>query len=99
MAKVTITCLLISTLMLLVTFGKGMNVLHGGDVGSHLSWALATLVSVLAANVLAMFHAAQSDRIIRNLRAHNLRARLEPDEGAQTAPEGAEAPTGGLKHP
>ena len=46
-----------------------MGVLHGSDVGAHLTWALATLVSVLGANVFAMFHAAQSDRIIRALRA------------------------------
>jgi hypothetical protein len=69
MGKVTIVSLLVSTVMLLVTFGKGMGVLHGGDVGSHLTWALATLVTVLGANVFAMFHAAQSDRLIRSLRA------------------------------
>jgi hypothetical protein len=69
MGKVTSFCLLVSTVVLLVTFGKGMGVLHGGNVGAHLSWALATLVTVLGANVFAMFHAAQSDRLIRALRA------------------------------
>ena len=69
MGKVTNLCLLLSTVVLLITFGKGMGVLHGGDVGTHLSWALATLVTVLGANLFAMFHAAQSDRIIRGLRA------------------------------
>jgi archaellum biogenesis protein FlaJ (TadC family) len=68
MGKVTSVCLLLSTVVLLVAFWKGMSLLHGGDVGAHLTWAVATLVSVLGANVFAMFHAAQSDRIIRALR-------------------------------
>ena len=55
--------------MLLVTFGKGMSILHGGDVGSHLYWSMAALLSALTANFVAMVHAAQSDRIIRQLRA------------------------------
>ncbi len=70
MGKVTIILLLISTGLLLVAFTKGMNLLHGGgDVMSHLYWAMAALMGVLAANFFAMFHAAQSDRIIRRLRA------------------------------
>lgn len=69
MGKMTSACLLVSTVMLLVTFGKGMGVLRGGDASSHLTWALVTLVAVLGANVFAMFHATQSDRIIRRLRA------------------------------
>jgi hypothetical protein len=68
MGKVTIACLAISTVTLLVTFGQGVGLLRGGSVASHLTWALATLVIVLAANVLAMVHAAQSDRVIRALR-------------------------------
>jgi len=75
---VTIFCLSVSTVVLLITFGQGMGVLHGGAVAPHLGWALATLVSVLAANVLAMFHAAQSDRIIRALRAHIERGDSQP---------------------
>ncbi len=68
MGKVTILCVAASTVILLITFGQGMAVLHGGEVASHLRWAMATLVSVLAANLIAMTHAAQSDRIIRSLR-------------------------------
>jgi hypothetical protein len=68
MGKVTIALTATSTVILLVTFGKGMGILRGGDVGSHLYWAMATLLSVLAANFVAMVHAAQSDRIIRELR-------------------------------
>lgn len=68
MAKVTILLMIISTAVILVTFGKGMGILRGGDVESHLYWAGASLVTVLGANMMAMFHAAQSDRIIRELR-------------------------------
>jgi hypothetical protein len=69
MATVTILCLAVSTLTVLVTFGQGIGVLHGGNVASHLGWAMATLVVVLAANFIAIVHAAQSARIIRFLRA------------------------------
>ena len=68
MGKVTIALTALSTGVLLVTFGKGMSILRGGDVGSHLYWSMATLLSVLGANLVAMIHAAQSDRIIRELR-------------------------------
>ena len=83
MGKVTIALTAVSTAILLVTFGKGMSILRGGDVGSHLYWSMATLLSVLAANLVAMIHAAQSDRIIRELRHA-----LEGDAGAaaRTAP-------------
>jgi hypothetical protein len=70
MGKITIAWLLGSTVLLLVAFTKGLNVLHGStDVMSHLTWALAALLGVLGANFFAIFHAAQSDRIIRELRA------------------------------
>jgi len=70
MGKVTIVAMLVSTGIMLVTFGRGMAVLHGGDVGAHLQWALIALVGVLVANCFAMVHAAQSDRIIRELRQY-----------------------------
>ena len=70
MGKVTIGATAISTIVLLVTFGKGMLVLRGGaDILSHLEWSIATLVLVLSANVIAMVHAARSDRLIAELRA------------------------------
>jgi hypothetical protein len=70
MGKVTIGATALSTAVLLVTFGKGMLVLRGGaDILSHLQWSVATLVVVLSANVLAMVHAARSDRLISELRA------------------------------
>jgi hypothetical protein len=69
MGKVTIALTAVSTVVLLITFGKGMSILHGGDVASHMYWSMAALLSALAANFVAMVHAAQSDRIIRQLRA------------------------------
>jgi hypothetical protein len=68
MGKVTIGCLAVSTAVLLITFGQGMGLLRGGDVASHLYWAMGTLICVLAANLIAMVHAAQSDRLVRVLR-------------------------------
>lgn len=75
MGKVTIGATVLSTVVLLVTFGKGMLVLRGGaDILSHLYWSVATLVLVLSANVIAMVHAARSDRLI-----HELRTALEAE--------------------
>jgi hypothetical protein len=68
MGKVTIACLVISTVVLLITFTQGIGILHGGNVAAHLRWAMATLLGVLAANLIAIAHATQSDRIIRSLR-------------------------------
>ena len=68
MGKVTIALGLLSTVVLLITFGQGVSVLRGADVAAHFPWAMGTLVTVLTANVFAMIHAAQSDRIIRALR-------------------------------
>jgi hypothetical protein len=81
MGKVTITLCGLSTVVLLITFGKGMRILQTGDVGSHLYWAMATLLSVLGANLVAMVHAAQSDRIIRKLRANQSAASRESARG------------------
>jgi hypothetical protein len=82
MSKVTITLTAVSTIVLLIAFGKGMSVLHGGDVASHFYWSMAALLSALTANFVSMVHAAQSDRIIRRLRA------VLPDhaEGEHAAP-------------
>ena len=69
MAKVSVFLLLVSTIILLVTFGQGMNVLHSADVATHLRWSMATLMAVLIGNFFAMVHALQSARLIRELRA------------------------------
>lgn len=81
MGKVSIVSLVISTVVVLVTFGQGIGVLRGGDVTSHLHWAMATLLCVLAANMVAMIHAAQSDRLIRALRREMENAAATPEPG------------------
>lgn len=68
MGKVSIVCLVLSTVIVLITFGQGIGLLRGGDVATHLYWAMASLISVLTANLIAMIHAAQSDRLVRVLR-------------------------------
>jgi hypothetical protein len=86
MGRVTIALLLTSTVLLLVAFTKGISLVRGGhDVLSHLYWAMAALIGALAANVFAIFHAAQSDRIIRELRA-TLETALPKEPGTQRAP-------------
>jgi hypothetical protein len=83
MGRVTIIGTVLSTIGFLVTFGKGMLVLRGGaGILSHLYWAAATLVLVLSANVIAIVHAARSDRLIAELRSA-----LEAERAARR-PEG-----------
>lgn len=79
MGKVSIFCLSASTAVVLITVGKGIGVIHGGDVRSHLAWGMASLLSVLAANFVAIIHAAQSDRVIRGLRAQLAQADVRRD--------------------
>lgn len=81
MGKVSIACLVISTVVVLVTFGQGIGLLRGGDVASHLHWAMATLLCVLAANMVAIIHAAQSDRLIRALRQQTQTASAPEAQG------------------
>jgi hypothetical protein len=70
MGKVTIVTLLAATVLVIVAFTKGVNLLYGSrDVQSHLYWGVAALFATLSANAFAMIHAAQSDRVIRELRA------------------------------
>ncbi len=72
MGKVSIVLLLASSTLLLVAFTKGVDLLYGShDAQAHMYWAVAALFGSLAANVFAIVHAAQSDRIIRELRAAN----------------------------
>ena len=86
MGKISIVALVISTVVILVTFGQGIGVLRGGDVSSHLHWAMATLLCVLAANMMAMIHAAQSDRLIRALRRQMESAGGTPEPGDRLNP-------------
>lgn len=69
MARVSIAFSLFSTVLLFVAFGKGISSIHSGDITAHYEWATAALLSCLASNLMGMVHAAQSDRIIRSLRA------------------------------
>lgn len=70
MGKVTTVALLASTALLLIASMKGIQLLQGSqDVLSHLYWAVAAVFGGLAANLLAIAHAVQSDRMIRELRA------------------------------
>ena len=69
MGKVSILLLLASTVVVVGAFVNGLNTIHdNAGVLNHSYWALAALFAVLAANFFAMFHAAQSDRLIRALR-------------------------------
>lgn len=69
MGKVSIALLLASTVLVIAAFVNGLNTVHeGGSVLNHSYWALAALFAVLGANFFTMFHAAQSDRLIRTLR-------------------------------
>ena len=69
MGKVTIFLLAVSTALVIATFVNGLNGVRDGSAAlAHSYWALAALLAVLAANFFAMFHAAQSDRLIRALR-------------------------------
>lgn len=70
MGRVTIVLTIVSTVTLLIAFGKGIGVLRGVDVTSHFHWAAAALFTCLTANLVTIIHAAQSDRIIRELRRH-----------------------------
>ena len=84
MGKVSILLLLASTAAVIATFVNGLNIVHdSAGVLQHSYWALGALFAVLAANFFAMFHAAQSDRLIRALRA----ALAEHEQTDGTAPE------------
>jgi len=80
MGKISILFLLISTGVVVGAFVNGLNTIHdAAGVLNHSYWALAALFAVLSANFFAMFHAAQSDRLIRSLR-DALGAELEKKE-------------------
>ena len=83
MGIVSILLLLGSTAAVIAAFVNGLNVVHdAAGVLHHSYWALGALFAVLSANVFAMFHAAQSDRLIRSLRAELAAERGEPEVAA-----------------
>ncbi|HUO05176.1 MAG TPA: hypothetical protein VMU16_08265 [Candidatus Binataceae bacterium] len=69
MTRVTIALTIGGLLILFVAYAKGVSVIHGGDVVSHMYWATAALTLVALANFIAVAHLARSERMIRELRA------------------------------
>ena len=69
MTRVTIALTLIGLGILFVAYGKGVRVIHGGDVLSHMYWATAALCMVALANFIAIAHLARAERMIQQLRA------------------------------
>jgi len=87
MGKVSIVLLLASTAIVIAAFVNGLNTVRQPEaVLAHSYWALGALFAVLAANFFAMFHAAQSDRLIAALRHALLAERArhgEPEAPAE----------------
>jgi hypothetical protein len=82
MGKVTILLLLASAAVVVATFVNGLHAIHDASGAlRHSRWALAALLAVLAANFFAIFHAAQSDRLIRALRDALFAERARRDTG------------------
>ncbi|HVN26952.1 MAG TPA: hypothetical protein VMT64_00620 [Candidatus Binataceae bacterium] len=68
MTRVTIALTLIGLAVLFVAYGKGVRVIHGGDVLSHMYWATAALFMVALANFIAIAHLARAEKMIQQLR-------------------------------
>lgn len=82
MGKVSIFLLLTSTAVVIGAFVNGLNAVRAPEaVLNHAYWALGALFAVLSANFFAMFHAAQSDRLI-----HQLRHALEAEQAKNGTP-------------
>ncbi|HSR57063.1 MAG TPA: hypothetical protein VLL57_02685 [Candidatus Binataceae bacterium] len=69
MTRVTIALTLAGLVLLFIAYAKGVGVIHGGDVVSHMYWATAALVAVALANFIAIAHLARAERMIQQLRA------------------------------
>jgi hypothetical protein len=69
MTRVTIGLTLLGLAILFVAYAKGVRVIHGGDVLSHMYWATAALFFVALANFIAIAHLARAERMIQRLRA------------------------------
>ncbi len=61
MTRVTIALTLIGLGILFMAYGKGVRVIHGGDVLSHMYWATAALCMVGLANFIAIAHLARAE--------------------------------------
>lgn len=69
MTRVTIALTLIGLGVLFYAYAKGVQVIHGGPVLSHMYWATGALFMVALANFIAIAHLARAERMIRELRA------------------------------
>ena len=69
MTRVTILLTLGGLILLFIAYAKGVGVIHGGDVVSHMYWATAALLLVALANFIAIAHLARSERMLQELRA------------------------------
>jgi hypothetical protein len=68
MTRVTIGLTILGLVILFVAYGKGVSVIHGGDVLSHMYWATGALFFVALANFIAIAHLARAERMIQQLR-------------------------------
>ncbi len=68
MTRVTIGLTIVGLVALLIAYGKGVGVIHGGDPLSHMYWATGALFAVAGANLVAISHLARSERLVRQLR-------------------------------
>ena len=69
MTRVTIALTLAGLIVLFIAYAKGVGVIHGGDVLSHMYWATGALTLVALANFIAVAHLARAERMIQELRA------------------------------
>jgi hypothetical protein len=66
MTRVTIALTLAGLIVLFVAYAKGVGVIHGGNVLSHMYWATGALTLVALANFIAVAHLARAERMIQN---------------------------------
>lgn len=69
MTRVTIALTLAGLTVLFIAYAKGVGVIHGGSVVTHMYWATGAMSLVALANFIAVAHLARSERMIRELRA------------------------------
>ncbi|MGH7948845.1 MAG: hypothetical protein ACREQF_06455 [Candidatus Binataceae bacterium] len=69
MTRVTIALMLVALAALAVAYSKGVGVIHGGDVLSHMYWSTGAIFGVLLGDVIAIAHLSRAERMIRQLRA------------------------------
>ncbi|HTR60705.1 MAG TPA: hypothetical protein VMH37_03315 [Candidatus Binataceae bacterium] len=68
MTRITIALTIAGLAVLFVAYAKGVGVIHGGSVITHMYWATAAMLLVALANFIAIAHLARAERMIRQLR-------------------------------